>query len=143
MALKRGPNSLKSGPNSLKRGQCYVIFGQNEADSRRNFLKSNELPLWWMPTINKPNSSKDLQPIMVDAPAVVFHNSLMKCKLRRRPKTEFILDVLQSITIGQMRASTARDYFVAAPSAAVGSSSGGATAPLSSSTTGSSFFIRR
>jgi hypothetical protein len=86
MALKRGPNLLKSGPNSLKRGQCYIIFGQNEAIFRRNYHPSKELPLWWMPTINKPNTSKDLRPIMVDTPARDFHNPLSIFQMRRGPK---------------------------------------------------------
>jgi hypothetical protein len=90
MALKRGPNLLKNGPNSLKRGQCYVIFGQNEAIFRPNTLKGIPLRFWWMPTINKPNLSKALQPIMVDTPAIDFYNHLSKCILRRWPKKDFL-----------------------------------------------------
>jgi hypothetical protein len=91
MALKRGPNSLKSGPNSLKRGQCYIIFGQNEAVFRRNLHANNGLPLWWIPTINKPNPSKDLQPIMVDIPPIDFRKPLSGFEMRREQKPEKVV----------------------------------------------------
>jgi hypothetical protein len=119
MALKRGPNSLKNGPNSLKRGQCYVIFGQNDAAFRRNLLASNELPLWWIPTINKPNHSKNLRPIMVDTPAIDCHNSLFALEMQIRAKSEKMGSVLQCIT-KLASSSAARGVFSGSSSAHVG-----------------------
>ena len=62
---ERAPNTLKRWRSDAIRASCYVIFGLNEAFFRRKWLRGRELPLWWVPTINKPNVRKDLRPIMV------------------------------------------------------------------------------
>jgi hypothetical protein len=88
--LESGRYSLNRGPCYQIRASCYVIFGLNERVFCYKSFASKELPLWRVPTINKPNSRKDLRSILAAGPSPGFRNFLSSDGMRRGAKRDFI-----------------------------------------------------